>query len=114
LYDLAYRQFGKDRRPYSYGASELEQIGDRVQLIRDDFALAREAFLEASSSLESLKDRLLRDWAPGARMYAIAVAYLLSSQINAGEVGRLLGSNPNPMSQEFANYFIKTRIGGTK
>jgi hypothetical protein len=47
-------------------------------------------------------------------MYAIAVAYLLDPNIGVDEVSRLLGPNPNPMSQKFANYFISTKIGGAE
>jgi hypothetical protein len=110
LYDLVFREYDKDRRPYSYDVSAPDQIEGKAKLVRDDFLQARDMLLDPGASLEQLENRLLHDWAPGARMYAIAVGYLRNPHIRVDEINRLLGSAPNAMCQEFADYFKANRV----
>ncbi len=105
LYSLVRSIAGEDRMPTAYHVATVEQIDEVATLIRDDFVRAGRYFLDPVDSLPKLRDQLVADSAAGARMYAIAVTYLLKKRITSDEIDTVLGPQANAMSREFAEYF---------
>jgi hypothetical protein len=93
--------------PFSYDVANIEQLDEVTTLMRDDFTRAGHRFLDPINSLPELREHLVADSAAGARMYAIAVTYLMNGRMTFGEVDTALGLQANAMSREFAEYFKK-------
>jgi hypothetical protein len=101
---------GEDRMPPAYHAATVEQIGEVTALMRDDFTRVGRPFLDSIDSMSKLRDQLMTDGATGARMYAIAVTYLMDEHVTPAEIDKVLGPQPNAMSREFAEYFKRKLV----
>ncbi len=107
LYNLVRSTTGENRMPTAYHIETVEKIGEVAALMRDDFVRAGRRFLDPIDSIKKLRDQLMIDSATGARMYAIAVTYLMNGRIASSDIDSVLGPQANAMSREFAEYFKK-------